>query len=165
MTGVDQQDLHAALGVWVRDDLKLAESFDAMVPAPLRGMLTGDATRDKAMLDAWASEHTDGLIPRMPLDVTPDLVLALALVHHVAITGNVPLTEFIDWLRSLDCALVIEFPDREDPMVQKLLSGKVEKANPDYERETFERALGERFEVERTERLASRTLYEARPRA
>jgi ribosomal protein L11 methylase PrmA len=95
---------------------------------------------------------------------TPDLVLALALVHHVVITGNVPVREFLDWLRSLESALVIEFPERDDPMVQRLLSGKVEKANPDYERETFERALGERFEIERTERLASRTLYEARPR-
>jgi hypothetical protein len=96
---------------------------------------------------------------------TPDLTLALALIHHVVITGNVPVREFVAWLRSIDTALVIEFPERDDPMVQKLLSGKVEKANPDYERETFERALGERFEVERTERLGSRTLYEARPRA
>jgi hypothetical protein len=101
----------------------------------------------------------------LPARGKPDLVLALALVHHVAITGNVPVAEFLDWLRSLESALVIEFPDRDDPMVQRLLSGKVEKANPDYDRETFERALGERFEVERTERLASRTLYEARPRA
>jgi hypothetical protein len=96
---------------------------------------------------------------------TPDLALALALIHHVVITGNVPVREFVGWLRSLETALVIEFPERDDPMVQKLLSGKTEKANPDYERETFERALGERFEVERTERLGSRTLYEARPRA
>ena len=95
---------------------------------------------------------------------TPDLVLALALIHHVVITGNVPVRDFLDWLRSLDSALVIEFPDREDAMVQRLLAGKTDKANPDYERETFERALGKRFEVERTERLASRTLYEARPR-
>ena len=95
---------------------------------------------------------------------TPDLVLALALLHHVVITGNVPVREFLAWLRGLESALVIEFPDRDDPMVQRLLSGKVEKANPDYERETFERALDERFEIERTERLASRTLYEARPR-
>jgi SAM-dependent methyltransferase len=96
---------------------------------------------------------------------TPDLVLALALVHHVVITGNVPVAAFLDWLRSLDCALVIEFPDREDPMVQRLLSGKTEAANPDYDRETFERALGERFEIERTERIGTRTLYDARPRA
>ncbi|HEX5782250.1 MAG TPA: hypothetical protein VFX80_10015, partial [Solirubrobacteraceae bacterium] len=96
---------------------------------------------------------------------TPDLALALALIHHVVITANVPVREFLDWLRSLDSALVIEFPDREDEMVQRLLAGKTDKANPDYERETFERALGERFEVERTERLGSRTLYEARPRS
>jgi hypothetical protein len=98
---------------------------------------------------------------------TPDLALCLAVVHHVAITGNVPVREFLSWLRSLDCALVIEFPDREDPMVQRLLAGKPEAANPDYDRETFERALGETFEVERSELLASgtRTLYEARPRA
>jgi ribosomal protein L11 methylase PrmA len=96
---------------------------------------------------------------------TPDLVLALALIHHVVIGGNVPVSQFLDWLRSLDCALVIEFPDRQDPMVQRLLSGKAETANPDYDRETFERALAERFEVERTDRLGTRTLYEAHPRA
>jgi hypothetical protein len=52
-------------------------------------------------------------------------------------------------------------------MVQRLLSGKPEAANPDYDRDNFERALGEAFEVERSEQLASgtRTLYEARPRA
>ncbi|HWM11642.1 MAG TPA: hypothetical protein VNO82_19950 [Solirubrobacteraceae bacterium] len=94
---------------------------------------------------------------------TPDLVLALALVHHVVIAGNVPVASFLDWLRSLDSALVIEFPDREDEMVQRLLSGKAETANPDYDRERFERELGERFTVERTERLGSRTLYEAHP--
>ncbi len=71
-------DLSAALGVWIRDDLKLAESFDRVVPAMMRGVLTGDARRDKAVLDGWAAEHTDGLIPEMPLEVTPDLVLALA---------------------------------------------------------------------------------------
>ena len=31
----------------------------------------------------------------------PDLVLALALVHHVAISANVPVKEFVDWLASL----------------------------------------------------------------
>ena len=33
---------------------------------------------------------------------TPELVLCLAVVHHVCITGNVPVREFLDWLRSLD---------------------------------------------------------------
>ena len=41
-------------------------------------MLTGDANRDKAMLDAWADEHTGGLIKQMPLEADPSLVLVLA---------------------------------------------------------------------------------------
>ena len=96
----------------------------------------------------------------------PDLVLALALVHHVAISANVPVKEFIDWLASLDTALVIEFPTREDPMVKKLLAPKRDGLHPDYELGFFERTLNEAFEVERSERLQSgtRVLYYARPK-
>jgi hypothetical protein len=97
---------------------------------------------------------------------TPDLVLCLALVHHVCIAGNVPVPELLDWLRSLDARLVIEFPDRSDPMVRRLLGGKREGSNPDYERDAFERALEERFTVDRSAAVTdTRTLYEARPRA
>jgi hypothetical protein len=108
-------------------------------------------------------------LERRPLEQrgTPDLVLALALIHHVSITANVPIAEFLDWLRELDAPLVIEFPKRDDPMVRRLLSGKREGSNADYELETFERLLGERFDVERSEPLPSgaRVLYLARPRA
>jgi hypothetical protein len=94
----------------------------------------------------------------------PDLVLALALVHHVAIAANVPVKEFIGWLASLEPALVIEFPTREDAMVKKLLGPKRDGLHPDYERENFERELSEAFDVERRERLQSgtRLLYFAR---
>jgi SAM-dependent methyltransferase len=97
---------------------------------------------------------------------TPDLVLALALIHHVAISANVPVKEFLDWLASLGSALVIEFPTRDDPMVQKLLAPKREGLHPDYELDFFERALNDAFDVERSERLASgtRVLYFARPK-
>jgi len=87
----------------------------------------------------------------------PDLALALALIHHVSITANVPLAEFLDWLHGLDASVVIEFPKREDPMVRRLLSGKREGSNADYEAETFERLLNERFTVERREELPSNT--------
>ena len=85
----------------------------------------------------------------------------------MVITGNVPLRELLAWLRSLDCALVIEFPTREDPMVQKLLAPKREGLHPDYELSFFERCLAEAFEVERSERLESgtRVLYYARPKS
>ncbi|MEJ7714620.1 MAG: hypothetical protein WKF40_02480 [Thermoleophilaceae bacterium] len=76
------------------------------------------------------------------------------------------MAEFIDWLASLETSLVIEFPTREDPMVQKLLSGKREGLHTDYERGNFERVLWDSFDVERRERLASgtRLLYYARPK-
>ena len=54
----------------------------------------------------------------MPERGKPDLMLALALVHHMAISANVPVKEFIDWLAWLGGELVIEFPTREDPMVR-----------------------------------------------
>jgi hypothetical protein len=97
---------------------------------------------------------------------SPDLVLALALIHHMAIAANVPVREFVEWLASLDTSLVIEFPTREDPMVKKLLGPKREGLHPDYERESFERVLAEAFDVERRERLKSgtRLLYFARPK-
>jgi hypothetical protein len=96
----------------------------------------------------------------------PDLVLALALVHHVAISANVPVREFVDWLAGLETSLVIEFPTREDPMVETLLAPKRAGLHADYEREFFERCLADAFDVERRERLASgtRLLYFARPK-
>ena len=96
----------------------------------------------------------------------PDLVLCLALLHHLSIGANVPLPQVVDWLASLGGALVVEFADRDDPMVKRLLSRKREGSNPDYHKERFEQALAERFEITRRQPLASglRTLYEARPR-
>jgi SAM-dependent methyltransferase len=95
----------------------------------------------------------------------PDLTLCLALVHHVAITGNVPIAEFLDWLRSLDTSLVIEFPTPDDPMVERLLAAKRERTHADYDRSEFERALRERFEIDDSLELSSgtRVLYRARP--
>jgi hypothetical protein len=96
----------------------------------------------------------------------PELVLALALLHHVSITGNVPVRQFVDWLASLDSHVVIEFMTREDPMVKRLLAAK-RVEHEDYDRGFFERCVGEAFEVERTQELPSgtRILYSLKPRA
>jgi hypothetical protein len=96
----------------------------------------------------------------------PDLLLALALIHHTTIAANVPVKEFVGWLAGLGTSLVIEFPTREDVMVRTLLGPKREGLHPDYERENFERELSAVFDVERRERLASgtRLLYFARPK-
>jgi hypothetical protein len=95
----------------------------------------------------------------------PELILALALLHHVSITGNVPVRQFVDWLASLGAQVVIEFMTREDPMVKKLLAAK-RVEHEDYDRGFFEQCVREAFEIERTQELPSgtRVLYSLRPR-
>jgi hypothetical protein len=107
-------------------------------------------------------------LERRTLDArgAPELTLCLAVIHHVAISGNVPVPEFLAWLQELGTELVIEFPTREDPRVEALLRRKRDGAHPDYDRGPFEAALADRFEVVRSEELAggTRVLYHARPR-
>jgi SAM-dependent methyltransferase len=96
----------------------------------------------------------------------PDLTLCLALLHHVSISGNVPVASFLDWLRDLGGAVVIEFPTPEDPMVSRLLARKRPHDHPDYRRDWFERCLEERFDVLESVELGAgcRVLYRARSR-
>jgi hypothetical protein len=91
----------------------------------------------------------------------PDLVLGLALVHHLAIGANVPLPQVLDWFASLGGTLVIEFVDRNDPMVRRLLANKPAGMFDAYTRPAFEDLLAARFAVERTETLpgGTRSLY------
>ena len=133
-----------------------AEGVDTILP------LVGNLADPSPGL-GWRGEERRPLVDRG----RPDLTLALALVHHVALTSNVPIRDFLDWLAGLQTELVIEFPTRDDPMVQRLLSRKGPGANPDYDTETFERALNERWRVERRETLPSgtRILYRASPSA
>ncbi len=93
----------------------------------------------------------------------PDLTLCLALVHHVVISANIPLDEFVGWLASLGADVVIEFVSKADPMVRILLQNK-EDIYEDYDPELFERCLSGRFDIVRREALGSgtRTLYHGR---
>ena len=91
------------------------------------------------------------------------MILALALVHHLAISRTVPLRELVDWFAELGSELVIEFPDRDDPMVQRLLARKRDGSHPEYGRVAFEAILRSRFDVVQVSELPSgtRTLYHA----
>jgi len=93
----------------------------------------------------------------------PDLTLCLALIHHIVISANIPLNEFVDWLASLGTSLVIEFVTKEDPMVKTLLRNK-EDNYADYEIKYFERCLSKSFDVNRQVVLPSgtRILYYAK---
>jgi SAM-dependent methyltransferase len=95
----------------------------------------------------------------------PDLILALALIHHIVIGANVPMVEFLDWLAEQTDDLVIEFVSKDDPMVKKLLLNKADHY-ADYEQEYFENTLSERFEIREKLALESgtRLLYFASSR-
>jgi len=73
--------IRLALAVWAGARVTLDPEWTASLPVGAVGSLTGDAAADKAALDAWADEHTGGLIEQMPLDLAQpvDLVLASAL--------------------------------------------------------------------------------------
>ncbi len=94
----------------------------------------------------------------------PDLILCLALIHHVVISHGVPMAEFIDWLADLKAHVVIEFVSREDPMVQQMMQNRRDNCI-DYHADLFEAALARRFQVHSRETLASgtRTLVFAEP--
>ena len=95
----------------------------------------------------------------------PDLVICLALIHHLVIRANIHVDELINWLGDLGADLVIEFVEKTDPMVRRLLQNK-DDLYADYDRPNFERLLATRFLVERTETICegNRTLYHARGR-
>jgi SAM-dependent methyltransferase len=86
----------------------------------------------------------------------PDLVLALALIHHLVISANVPLLQVVDWLASLGGDLVIEFVRRNDAMVETLLRGKRDNYD-DYDEDLLARLLGERWQTVRREVSGSGT--------
>jgi hypothetical protein len=110
----------------------------------------------------WRGQERAGFFDR----ARPDAVLALALLHHLAITGNLPLAQLVDWLHGLGARLVVEFVDAADPMADRLLANKPPGMHADYRREPFERLLEARFEVIERQPLPSgtRTLYHATPR-
>jgi hypothetical protein len=91
----------------------------------------------------------------------PDLVLALALVHHLSLTNGVPLPEVVDWLASFGGDVVVEFVDRTDPMAQRLLANKPDGTHDGYTLETFEAAVASRFSMAAREELpgGTRTLF------
>ena len=90
----------------------------------------------------------------------PDLVLCLALIHHVVITANIPLEEFIDWLAGLTDKLVIEYVSRKDDKVKTLLRNKEDKYQ-DYSRDSLEASLKRHFNISRQQEVnnGDRILY------
>lgn len=97
----------------------------------------------------------------------PDVVLALALVHHMVLPGNVPPVEVVAWLADMGAEVVLEIPHEDDPMVKRLLRAKREDLESMYSVAAFDTAIDEAFDVRRREVLPSgtRTLLHLTPRS
>ncbi|HVF05413.1 MAG TPA: class I SAM-dependent methyltransferase [Frankiaceae bacterium] len=110
----------------------------------------------------WRTKERPGFFERQQ----PDVVLMLALLHHIAISKNVPLAQIVEWMASFGSRIVVEFVHHDDVQTKRLLANKPEGMFPDYRVEVFEKLLGERFTIEKSEPLPSgtRTMYVVTPR-
>ena len=90
----------------------------------------------------WANRERDSLGQRGPAD----MVFALALIHHLAISNNVPLSQLADFFAETGKWLAIEFVPKSDSQAQKLLASRKD-IFPNYTREGFESAFAERFNI------------------
>lgn len=89
-----------------------------------------------------------------------EVVLALALIHHLAIANNVPLPNIINVLGDLGRMVVVEFVPKSDSQVQRMLNSR-EDIFPHYSEEDFITAARARFSIKDTIRLpgSARSLF------
>jgi len=104
----------------------------------------------------WANEERQSLASRGPAD----MLLALALIHHLAISNNLPFAALARFFHKMGRALVIEFVPKSDSQVQRLLASR-EDVFANYDQPSFEREFGEFFTIECAQPIAAsdRSLY------
>ncbi len=104
----------------------------------------------------WENQERMSLFDRGPVDA----VLALALVHHLAISQNLPLNRIAEFFAGICSALIIEFVPKSDLQVQRLFSTR-EDIFHDYTQSAFETEFGIYFVVQDSIGIedSERTLY------
>jgi len=104
----------------------------------------------------WHNRERDSLVGRGPADA----VMALALIHHLAISNNLPFARIAEFLAGICERLIIEFVPKSDSQVQRLLSTR-EDIFADYNQQTFEDTFSEYFRIERCVEIrdTERALY------
>lgn len=78
-----------------------------------------------------------------------DTMLALALLHHLVISCNLPVEIIADFFHRHCLFLIIEFVPFSDPNAQRLLEGRREGATHSYTQSSFESAFGRYFRPEK----------------
>ncbi|HTE25344.1 methyltransferase domain-containing protein [Flavitalea sp.] len=89
-----------------------------------------------------------------------DLILALALVHHLVIGKNIPLSMLASFFSEYTKWLLIEFVPKDDPKVTAMLANR-EDVFPDYNHENFESTLAVYFDLINKQTIpgTTRTMY------
>lgn len=98
---------------------------------------------DASPNQGWLGRERKGLAERG----RPELTLCLALVHHIVISANIPLADFVRWLAELGTSVVIEFVGRDDEMVQALLANREDQYD-DYQPENFRDLVARHFDIQ-----------------
>jgi hypothetical protein len=114
-----------------------------------------DLTNPSASI-GWAHQERDSLLARGPVE----LVMALALIHHLAISNNVPLEKVAEFLASAGNWAVVEFVPKSDSQVKRLLATRKDIFDS-YTEAGFEKAFDGYFKLVKKVPLqgSERTLY------
>lgn len=110
----------------------------------------------------WRGRERPPLVERSQ----PDLVLCLAVVHHLVIGRNIPLRSVIEWFGQLEAEMVFEWVSPDDPMVKGLTANKKpHEVHQDYTEDALREYLAEWFTIEREAALPgdTRRLFDLRP--
>jgi ribosomal protein L11 methylase PrmA len=104
----------------------------------------------------WAHAERDSLLDRGPVD----LVMALALIHHLAISNNVPLESVAQFFATAGKWAIVEFVPKSDSQVKRLLATRKDIFG-NYNEAGFEEAFSLYFKLEEKVPIpgSERTIY------
>ena len=104
----------------------------------------------------WAHQERMSLMERGPAGT----VMALALIHHLAISNNLPLKNIANFFNKVCKTLIIEFIPKTDSNVQKLLATR-DDIFPNYTQQAFENEFTKYFNIQNSVKIkgSDRTLY------
>jgi hypothetical protein len=90
----------------------------------------------------------------------PDCVMMLAVIHHMAISNNLPFERITAWLARITDNLIIEFVPKDDSQVQVLLATR-EDIFPDYDEAHFEASFRQYYQMKEKRPVegSKRTIY------
>ena len=104
----------------------------------------------------FANEERGSLAERQ----RPDCIMMLAVIHHLAISNNVPLEKIAAWLAGMGNWLIIEFVPKQDSQVRVILTTR-DDVFPQYTSVGFEAAFNKYFYIREQQQVegSERVLY------